>query len=228
MGYAGKLGLKSRARSLRKRGLSMKEIERRLGVSRSSISLWARDIVLTKEQLSHLYLNKRTGNLKGSIVAAIKKKEIRLELVKKLREEGRNEVKTLSKRDQFISGIALYFAEGSKTDASVSFSNSDPRSIRFMVEWMRQFCKVPKEKFRCSLYLHDNLDENKAKAFWAKAADIPLAQFRKTYIVENNRRRLRKTKHEYGVCRITVSDVNLHRKIMGWIEGLFQNIVIPV
>lgn len=166
--------------------------------------------------------------MRGSIIAAMNKKRKREEVTKRFIEEGLATVGKLSQRDSFIAGVALYFAEGNKADESVSFSNSDARSIRFMVEWMRQFCRVPEEKFRCSLYLHDNLDENRARSFWAKAADIPLAQFRKTYIVKNNRRRFRKTKHEYGVCRITVSDVNLHRKIMGWIEGLFQNIAIPV
>ena len=91
-----------------------------------------------------------------------------------------------------------------------------------MMGWLRFYCAVPENKFRMSLYLHDNLDEKKAKQFWADLTKIPLAQFGKSYIVKNKPDRLRKTKHIYGVARITASNANLHRKIMGWIAGLFQ------
>jgi predicted transcriptional regulator len=222
MSYAGKLELKLQARDLRKKGLSVKEIQKRLKVSKSSVSLWVRDIRLTKKQLRKLYSNQRTGALKGSIIAALHKIRAREELTRKLIREGIKEIGNLSKQDKFIAGVAMYFAEGSKGDKNVAFSNSDPRAIRFMMGWLRKFCKVPEMKFRASLYLHDNLNERKAKQFWSKLTQVPLTQFKKTYIVKNNPHRLRKVKHIYGVLRITVSDVNLHRKIMGWISGVFK------
>jgi len=224
MGYAGKLELQTKARGLRKAGFSIKAIEKRLEVSRSSVSLWVRDVPLTRKQIERLYLNKETGRLRGSFIAAENKKRATKEAIHAFIKLGEKDVGKLSERDKFLAGVALYFAEGDKSvGGNVAFSNSDARSIAFMMHWLRKFCDVPKSKFRCSLYLHDNLDENKAKRFWAKITHIPLAQFRKTYIVENRKNRLRKTIHKYGVCRITVSDVILHRRIMGWISGLFQN-----
>jgi len=223
MSYAGKLDLKLKAQKLRKRGLSVKEIEKKLKVSRSSVSLWIREVKLTKKQLKKLYLNKKTGQLKGSIIAAMNKIKIREDITKRLIKEGEKEVGKISLRDKFITGISLYFAEGSKGDKNVSFSNSDPKAIKFMVKWLREFCKVPQEKFRVTLYLHDNLNEKQAKEFWLELTGIPLRQFTKTYIVRNNPKRLRKVKHPYGVFRITVSNANLHRKIMGWISGIFKS-----
>ena len=223
MAYAGKLELKLKARELRKKGLSVKEIQRKLKVSRSSVSLWVRDIRLTKKQLERLYLNKKTGQLRGSIIAAMNKVKAREESVKKLMKEGREEVGRISRRNKFITGIAFYFAEGEKSGEHIGFSNSDPRAIKFMADWFRKFCKIPEEKFRCSLYIHDNLDEKKAKKFWSKLTDISLHQFRKSYIVKNNPNRLRKVKHIYGVLKVSISDVSLHRKIMGWISGMFKN-----
>mgnify|MGYP001573837167 CR=1 FL=1 len=222
MGYAGKLELKNKAQLLRKKGLSVKEIQRRLKVSRSSVSLWVRDIQLTKKQLRKLYLNKKTGALKGSIIAAMNKIRAREELTEKLMKEGEKEIGIISNRDKFIAGVSMYFAEGDKGGRNVSFSNSDPRAIKFMVKWFRDVCRIPLNRLRLSLYLHDNLDERKAKRFWTKLTKIPSAQFRKSYIVKNNPHRLRKVKHIYGVLRVAVSDTNLHRKIMGWISGMFR------
>ncbi len=222
MGYVGKLDLKLKARELRKKGLSVKEIQRRLSVSRSSVSLWVRDVRLTQKQLERLYLNKKKSALRGCIIAAMNKKRKREEITKRLKNEGKKEIGNLSKRDRFIAGVALYFAEGDKGDKSIGFSNSDPQAIEFMVNWFREFCKINEDKFRCSLYIYDNLNERKAKKFWSDLTKISLDQFRKSYIVKNNPHRLRKTKNIYGVLRITISDVNLHRKVMGQIEGLFK------
>lgn len=222
MGYAGKLELRLEAQSLRKKGLSLKEIQKRLGVSRSSVSLWVREVKLTQRQIRRLYLNKETGRLKGSAIAAANKIRAREELTRKIIKVAQREVGSLSKRDRFITGIAMYFAEGDKGGKNVAFSNSNPYAIKFMADWLRVECKVPEEKFRCYLYIHDNLDEVKAKRFWSKLTHIPLAQFRKSYIVMNNPNRLRKVKHVHGVLRISVSDVNLHRRITGWISKIFE------
>ena len=222
MGYAGKLELKNKAQLLRKNGYSYNEILKQVRVSKDTISRWCRDVVLTKSQKLRLYKKKYSGGLRGCIIGAKKKQKEREELTKKLLKEGIREIGDLSKRDKFIAGIALYFAEGSKGDEHVCFSNSDPRAIKFMIEWLRKVCGAPIKKFRGSLYLHDNLDEKKAKKFWSELTEIPLNQFTKTYIVKNNPHRLRKVKHIYGVLRITVNNVNLHRRIMGWISGVFK------
>ena len=223
MGYAGKPKLKLKAQEFRRQGLSVKAIERKLKVSRSSVSLWVRDIKLTNAQLRKLYLNKKTGQLRGCIIAANNKKKVRLRQVKELKERGAKEIGKMRKRDRFVAGVAMYFAEGSKRDSSVQFSNSDPRAIKFMANWIREFCKPLESKFRASIYIHDNLNIGEAKKFWSKLTNIPLDQFTKTYIVKNNPKRFRKVRNRYGVFRLTVSDVKLHRRLMGWIEGLFKN-----
>ena len=173
MSYAGKPKLRLRTRKLRKQGLSIKAIEEKLKVSRSSVSFWTRDIQLTKAQLRRLYLNKKTGQLRGCIVAANNKKQARLHQIEELKYQGMKEMGRMSKRDRFVAGVAMYFAEGSKRDSSVQFSNSDPRAIKFMADWIREFCKPSEKRFRASIYIHDNLNISEAKRFWSKLIDIP-------------------------------------------------------
>ncbi|MAF20808.1 MAG: hypothetical protein CMI55_03955 [Parcubacteria group bacterium] len=222
MGYAGKLDLKLKAQSLRRKGFSVKEIQRKLEVSRSSVSLWVRDIQLSKKQLERLYLNKKTGALRGSIIGAKKKQKEREELTRRLIIKGKEEVGDISSRDRFIAGIAMYFAEGDKRDGSVSFCNTDSAAVRFMVNWIREFCSPPEEKLRGALYIHDDLDEKKAKKYWSKLTGIPLTQFTKSYIAKNNPNRSRKKKHIYGVFRVRISSTILHRKLMGWINKVLE------
>ena len=58
--------------------------------------------------------------------------------------------------------------------------------------------------------------------YWSKLIKIPLNQFTKTYIAKNNQKRLRNTRHENGIFRIKISDANLYRKIIGWVDGTFK------
>lgn len=222
MGHSGKLALRERAQRLRSEGFSVRDIQKILKISHSTAGIWVRDISLTQKQLLKLYSNKKNGGLRGSIIAARNKTRKRKELIERIKTDAKKEIGLLTDRDEFIAGIALYLAEGDKTDKNVAFTNLDAKVIKFVVKWLRYFCKVPEDKFRCNLYIHDNLSEDNAKTYWSNLTNIALSQFRKSYIVKNNTQRFRKTKHEYGVLRITVSDVNLHRKIMGWISGIFE------
>lgn len=221
----GKLDLKIKAKKLRSQGHSIKEIRSILNVSLSSVSIWVRDVKLTDGQLKKLYLNKKTGNLRGSIVAAQNKIKIREEKTKIIKANARKEIGIMSKRDRFIAGVAIYAGEGGKTDRDISFVNADPQFIKFMMGWFREFCDVSAEKFRGSLYIHDDLDEKKALSYWSKLTGIPLSQFTKSYIAKNNPNRLRNKKHLMGIFRIKVCNADLHRRIIGWVDGMVDSSV---
>jgi len=113
------------ARRLRRdEGLSIREITRRLGVSRSSVSLWVRDVPLTPEQRERLRAqNPRFGgqNL-GAAANALRARQRRMQW----HEDGRAMARTGDAA--FAAGCMLYWAEGSKTRNVAQLSNSDPRS----------------------------------------------------------------------------------------------------
>lgn len=223
MGYFGKLEDKLQAQELRRKGLSYKEILQTLHVSKSTISLWCRDIELTEEQKLRLLNNKEFGQRKGSQVAAYNKRIKRIKRTEKIREEAIKELGNLAHRDKFISGIALYAAEGDKTDGKGGFSNSDPKLIKFMVDWFLKFAKIPMDNLRGAIWIHEGLDERKARQFWSGLTGIPPKQFNKTYIarIKSDSKKIRKNIHQYGVFAIRFSNSAIHRRIMGWIYALF-------
>jgi hypothetical protein len=225
MGYSGKWGEKLQAQTLRRRGLSYKEILKHVNVSKSTLSTWCRDIELTDRQRERLYNRKGAGQRKGSVIAARNKQLKRWADEKRLRELGIKDVGRLNKNQRFLVGIALYAAEGYKSGRSgISFPNSDQRMVKFMMSWLREFCKVPESKFKGALWIHDNLDEAKARKFWSDITRIPLNQFHKSYIVKNKvgSKKIRKQKHEHGVFTVRFSDVKLKRRLNGWIDGVLS------
>lgn len=228
MGDFGKIEDKFKAQELRKQGLSYREILQTISVSKSTISLWCRDIKLTNKQKHRLLNNKQFGQKKGSLVAAENKRNARIERTKKIRGLAKKDVGRIINRDKFMAGIALYAAEGTKSDGHAAFTNSDPQLIKFMMDWFMVFAKVPMKKMRGAIWLHEGLDEINAKKFWSKLTGIPRNQFHKTYVakVKNESNKIRKNIHQYGVLAIRFSDSAVHRKIMGWIYALFDDKMI--
>jgi transcriptional regulator with XRE-family HTH domain len=224
MGYFGKLEEKFKAQELRRKGFSYKEILKHIDVSKDTISRWCRDISLSEEQKERLVKNKEFGQKKGSLVAAENKRAEREERMKKIFWETKKELGKMSTRDRFITGIALYAAEGGKTDGQGEFANSDPQIISFMMDWFKLFVKVPQDRIRGAVWLHEGLDEVKAREYWSSLTGIPLAQFHKTYIAKNKieSKKIRKNIHELGVFSIRFSDSEKQRKIMGWISALLN------
>lgn len=223
MGYAGKLEEKFKAQALRKKGLSYNAILQQIPVSKDTLSRWCRDIQLTDKQKQKLLLNKLFGQRKGSQIAAENKKNARLTKTKDIFKIAKKDLGRMSKRDRFVIGISLYAGEGYKTDGKGGFANTDPLLIKFMCFWFSTFAKVPLEKMRGAIYLHEELNEDKAKIFWSKTTGIPLHQFQKSYIVKTKKSVYRKNIHKYGVFSIRFYDSDIQRRIMGWIYAIFND-----
>ncbi len=229
MGYYGKLEAKQRAIILRGKGFSYKEILLQIPVSKDTLSRWCRNVVLTNAQKEQLLAKKMFGQRKGSLIAAENKRQKRIFQVQTIYSQSQKEVGALSTRDRFIAGITLYAGEGNKTQ-DAGLSNADPKIIRFMMDWFREFCHVPESKFRGNMWLHAGRDEAKAREFWSSITGISVDQFRKTYfaIDKLNSRKIRKNIHEYGVFSIRFSDARIHRQILGWISALFDGTISDV
>lgn len=222
MGYFGKLEEKELAIKLRKQGLSYKQILKKVKVSKSTLSLWCRDISLTVEQSEQLLKRKFEGSEKGRILGAKKNQERRIKETTEQFILGEKEIGKLTKRERFLIGIALYAGEGSKK--RIGFANSDPKIIKFMMKWFKEFCEVPPEKFRGAIWIHDNLNAIEAKDFWSNTTGIPENQFYKTYIAKNKKtsKKIRKNIHQFGVFSISLSNTKTHRKILGWLSGILN------
>ena len=98
----------------------------------------------------------------------------KLEEIERYRREGKAAIGTLSEREFFVLGLALYAGEGSKTQHSLCFANSDPRMIYVYVTWLRHFFEIDESKLRIKLYLHDGLDLDAAVEYWSELTRIPL------------------------------------------------------
>lgn len=224
--------LRLEARKLREQGVSIKSIARQLHVSKSSVSYWVRDIILTMQQLERLKQSESQGRARGRIKIMLINSERRKAITEHYRSEGMMEVSKLSDRELLLTGIAFYWAEGSKSfrNRRVEFCNSDPRMIKFLMLWLTKCLHVKLEDLRCVVginQMHKNREEI-VKAYWSKVINIPLDQFRKTSFKKvNNKKVYDNFNIHYGTLSISVAkSTNLYYKIMGLIDGLHNGCFI--
>ena len=107
---------KELAQSLRRQGLSYREILARLpfSLSRSTISAWCKEIELTPEQLDRLDQLFRDGSYRGRLLGPKATQARRATEVEKIRARARAEVPQLIHNELWLAGLMLYWAEGSK------------------------------------------------------------------------------------------------------------------
>lgn len=130
----------------------------------------------------------------------------------------------LSKNVLFVAGLMLYLGEGSKLDYSkIALANTDPKIIKFFIQWMNEFIDIPKEKIKASLHLYENMDIKKEKKFWENELGLPETQFYKPEI-----RKLQKSSFSYresfrhGTCSIYVLGVEKKREVMMAIQAFLN------
>lgn len=219
---------KTRAIELRKQGLSYSEILAQVPVAKSSLALWLQSVNLSKKQHQRITEKKLASALRG----ALKKKEYRILRSNKIKEESQKEVGQLSKREIWLIGAALYWAEGAKEKewdigTQVRFSNSDSGMIRFFLFWLTDICGIDRNAVCPEIYIHESHRDNIKRVieFWSKETLLPLNKFRHVYFKKNKINTKRKNTGEgyFGLLRLRVNSSSvLNRRISGWVEGMLD------
>jgi hypothetical protein len=212
-----KLADKIKAIQLRKRGRGYSYILKQVHVSKSTLSLWLRDVKLTDKQKAILFI----GRQKSKYAGAKARQQQRIEKTKKIIEQAIEESERLSDNPLFISGLMLYWAEGDKSDVieHTKFTNSDPIMIKLIMRWFREICKVPENKFKITMHIHTLHCRPKIEKYWSKIIGVPLSQFYRTQIKQTSLKHRRNPLYD-GTCAISVQNRDLFRKIKGWKIGI--------
>jgi hypothetical protein len=155
----------------------------------------------------------------------------RLLEIKTLNKKGIQEIGKLTRRELWLIGIALHWAEGSKQRESslstgVIFTNSDPHMLSLFLNWLKVL-GVEKRDIFFELYVHDSRTQEipASKIWWSKKLRITPSDFGAVYMkrdkIMTNRKNITDLYH--GLIRIKVrSSTSLNRQINGWIEGIVQ------
>lgn len=216
------LSLKKRAATLRRNGWSYNLIAARLGVAKSTLSHWLRDIPYEPNQavIDRIRL--------GPARAAATKGRRRLAQISALKVQGRRELGRLSRRDLLLFGLGLYLGEGSKAQESARIVNADPLVIQIAMQWLRRCCGVPDRHFSMVVHIYPDLSGPASVRYWSRLTGVPPRQFEPVQVDRRlNKSAKKRRRLPYGTAHIKVRSrgnprfgVALHRRIMGWLDAV--------
>jgi hypothetical protein len=217
MGYRGKVVEQARARLLRAEGWTLRDIATELGVSRSSVSVWVRDLPVPPRSRRPYHGPRKPHP------AHIRK----LEELERCRQDAEAEFASITHRELLVFGLALYLGEGFKTEGrGLGLANTSTEVLRFFVGWLRTCFDIDESRLRVRIYLHDDLDIEAATVHWSQALAIPTDQFTAPYRAAQ-RGAYRRSKHVFGCPSVRYADNLLHRRVMAMIEAITSRPPLP-
>jgi hypothetical protein len=222
--------LRTTARRLRNLGLDYDEIVARLGVSKSSVSLWVRDLP-RPPRLSVEECRKRSAE--GSRRYWEAERPAREARLADVAARATAEIGDMTDRELLIAGAIAYWCEGTKNKPHrradrVVFINSDPLLIGFFLKFLRATGIAP-ETLVFRVYIHETADIEAAQSFWLDLTGAQPSQFRRTALKRHNPKTARKNVGAtyLGCLRIDVRrSSDLYRKIEGWAAAAMSGPVL--
>ncbi|MGW2070864.1 hypothetical protein ACWCPK_20930 [Streptomyces sp. NPDC001953] len=215
--------LRERARGLRLQGWTYDRIEMELGCSRSSVSLWVRDLPRPERKRSREEASAISNR------GWEEKLRIRDEERRRAKKAAERAIGVLSPRELFLVGVGLYWAEGGKDKPydrreTVTFVNSDPGMIEVFLAWL-DLVGVERGRLRFTVMIHENADVAGAEQYWAGLVGADRSAFNKTTLKKHNPRTVRKNVGDsYRGCLVikVLKGADLYRRI----EGSWYGIVL--
>lgn len=221
--------LKIKAQNLRRDGMTYSEILKVIPVAKSTISLWLREVGMSKKQKQNITQKRIDAQRKGA--DAQRNKRIKRQSF--LIDRAKNEIGKISKRELWLIGTALYWAEGGKekeykAGTGTSLSNSDPKMLKLFIAWLKECANVPSRDISADLYIHESHRENVPVILkkWSKILEQPLTFFKHVYFKRNkiNTKRRNTGDLYIGLLRVNIrSSSDLNRTIQGWVKGVCSN-----
>ena len=217
---------KERAIALRKEGKTYNEILSEVPVAKSTLSLWLREVGLSTVQKQTITEKRIQAQARGAAArhtARVNSESHEMDL-------GIKEIGTMTNRELFLVGVALYWGEGSKqkshsSSTSLEIVNMDVRLHRTFLAWL-SLIGVAREELRADLYVHEDRakEAESFRKWWQEELQIPVTGI---YLKKGSRTTNRKNTGSLyrGLLKIKVRASSLlNRRMNGWIQGIAASV----
>lgn len=208
--YVHPLGKIKELKRLRKIGYSINELVEKFSIPKTTVWHHVKGIKINAKHIRS-WKGKRGGSKKKSLLEW-----------EKARAEAKKLIRNLSKTDRILITAALYWAEGSKGDFSLS--NTDPQLVRTFVQSLK-ILGVKNEDLSMNIRVYEDLDKERAIGFWVKVTGIPKYRIKYVDVLKGRKN----GKLLYGMCRIRVIKGRYFFKLLNAIIDIIKDkILVPV
>lgn len=172
-------------REQRSKGKSLTELSIVFNLPKSSVLRHVKDVEIQEGYKSEWELKRKSSVARKAMFEKIAS------------DKARTLISSSNDKEKVLFLAALYWAEGHKND--LSFTNSDPKMVRFFVKCLVTILNIKPERIRMSIRVYEDMNIDDCKSFWAETAGFKLNVYSVNILVGK-----KKGKLKYGMCRIRV------------------------
>lgn len=220
-------GLRPEAIELRRKGGSIREVEKLLKIPRSTLSGWFRNIELTEKQKNKLKKNWLKGLNKARVRAVMWHNQQKQTRLKYAENQALSLLSAIDLENKAVLELALamlYLGEGLKTKSGTGMGSSDPLILKFFIHSLVKNYNVSINKVKCSLHLRADQDPESLKKYWSRELNIPLENFTSASIDQRTKGRSTYSTY-YGVCVVNCGNIALQRKLVYLSRNFCEKII---
>lgn len=211
--------LRAECRRLRAHGLTITQISARTGAAAGSVSVWVSGVRPPRGAAAlraHAHAAARRAAGDRLRYRAEQRRE-------RVRVAAAADFGDVERRDLFVAGVALYWAEGAKSkpwrpDGRVRFINSDASVVALFLRWL-DLLGVPERDRSYRLSIHETADIDSQQTWWAQRLALPDTCFARASVKRHNPKTVRhNTSSEYHGCLVVEvrGSWRLYYSIEGW------------
>lgn len=208
---------KNNAIILRKSGKSYQKISKVLGIPKSTLTYWFKNVKWSKELKKQLVLKANIEARKRMIKISHQAKVEREKLYKNCRRIAKDKYRTYSKDSLFVGGLMTYWGEGDNKlkNGIIRVTNTDPAILKLFRLFIKKYLPSIYLKLRAYLILYPDLNDETCLKYWSKKVSIPLDKFFKSQYILGKHPTKRLLN---GVCTVTITSRANKEIILSWIN----------
>ena len=204
--------IREKARELRtERQMTLDEIVERLGLPKTTVFGWIRDIPIERKPATTW-----PDTARQAAAAANRKRFAKLR--EAAYEEGLARFPALCAEATFRDFVTLFIAEGSKRNRNlVAIANSDPAVMKVAADWMR---RESARFIEYSIQYHADQDLEDLRVYWGSHLSIDGASIKMLRKSNSNQLKARTWRSSHGVITARTNDTYFRARLQAWVDCL--------
>ncbi|MEN9920244.1 MAG: hypothetical protein RL538_137 [Candidatus Parcubacteria bacterium] len=209
-------GKYQQALEFRKRGFTLEEVAKICDVSKSTVSKWLKNNVISENVTKQ---NKKRAGVENAKRLQLMSKARSGERAHRYKEAVRSaetEYKHYKDNPLFVAGLMLYLTQGDmKNERQIRLSGTSLGAHKLFIKFALGFLGAEKKDIHFWILLYKGQSEETCMKRWKTATTLPYAQFYKNQYI--NSQKTKETLH-FGVGNTIIGNTVLKHKLNRWIE----------
>ena len=205
---------------MRTDGLSIRTIEKQLGIPRSTLSVWFSDVKLSTNLQTKLKSDQMHALARAQVKAAEWHRAQKQLSYLSAKQEASSIVNRLPVNADILDfALSMIFFTKGISIKTGSLSSSDPKILRLYTTVLKNNYHLPPSDFTCTISIRDDQKTDEIVQYWSTVLSLPNDCFKNTRVSKHSKSIPVDDSYK-GVCTVRCRNIAIQRKMI-YLYNLF-------